>query len=72
MDIQSTKLELMKMILNIDNVKFIKKITEFIQNEKTDFWDELSLSDQQEIEQGIKQLNEGKRTDLDDFLKKIV
>lgn len=44
MDIQSSKIELVKMILNIENDKFIEKITEFIQKEKVDFWDELSIS----------------------------
>jgi hypothetical protein len=71
MDIQSSKIELVKIILNIENDKFIEKITEFIQKEKVDFWDELSLSQQEEIEKGIKQLNEGKRVEFNDFLKKI-
>lgn len=31
MDIQSSKIELVKSILNIENDKFIEKITEFIQ-----------------------------------------
>ncbi len=71
MNIQTSKIELVKMILNIENDKFIEKITEFIQNEKVDFWNELSLSEQKEIEKGIKQLNKGKRVEFNDFLKKI-
>lgn len=71
MDIQTSKIALVKMILNIENDKFIEKITEFVQKEKVDFWNELSLSDQKEIEKGIKQLNKGKRVELNDFLKKI-
>ncbi len=72
MDIQTTKIELVKMILNIDNGEFIKKVTEFIkQNEKSDFWNELSLSEQEEIKQGIESLNRGERVEFDDFLKKI-
>jgi hypothetical protein len=71
MDIQSSKIELVKIILNIENDKFIEKITEFIQKEKVDFWNELSLSEQEEIEKGVKELNNGKRVDFDDFLKKI-
>ena len=38
------------MILNIENDKFIEKITEFVQKEKVDFWNELSASEQKEIE----------------------
>ncbi|MDO9594526.1 MAG: hypothetical protein Q7J19_06005 [Lutibacter sp.] len=59
------------MILNIDNDKFIEKITEFVQKEKVDFWNEMSLSEQKEIEKGIKQLNKGKKVEFNDFLKKI-
>ncbi len=71
MNIQTSKIELVKMILNIENDKFIEKITEFIQKEKVDFWNELSLSEQKEIEKGIKELNNGKRVEFNDFLKKI-
>jgi hypothetical protein len=71
MNIQNSKIKLVKMILNIENDKFIEKITEFIQMEKVDFWNELSLSEQKEIEKGIKELNKGKRIEFNDFLKKI-
>ena len=71
MNIQTSKIELVKMILNIENDKFIEKITEFIQKEKVDFWNELSLSERKEIEKGIEQLNNGKRVEFNDFLKKI-
>jgi hypothetical protein len=71
MNIQSSKIALVKMILNIENDKFIEKIMEFIQKEKVDFWNELSLSEQKEIEKGIEALNTGKRVEFNDFLKKI-
>ena len=71
MNIQTSKIELVKMILNIENDKFIEKITEFIQKEKVDFWNELSLYEQKEIQKGIKELNKGKRVEYSDFLKKI-
>jgi hypothetical protein len=59
------------MILHIENDKFIEKITEFIQKEKVDFWNDLSLSEQREIENGIATLNKGKRIEFNDLLKKI-
>tara|TARA_B100000508_G_scaffold59112_1_gene45865 strand:- start:512 stop:730 length:219 start_codon:yes stop_codon:yes gene_type:complete len=71
MNIQTSKIELVKMILSIENDKFIEKITEFIQKEKVDFWNELSLSEQKEIKKGIKELNKGKKVEFNDFLKKI-
>ena len=71
MNIQTSKIKIVKMIINIENDKFIEKITEFIQKEKVDFWNELSLSERKEIEKGIEQLNTGKRVEFNDFLKKI-
>ena len=71
MNIQTSKIALVKMILNIENDKFIEKITEFIQKEKVDFWNELSLTERKEIEKGIEQLDKGKRVEFNDFLKKI-
>ena len=72
MDIQTTKIELVKMILNIENNEFIQKVTDFIQkNEKTDFWDDLNLSEQKEIREGIESLDRGERIAYNEFLKKI-
>ena len=66
----NSKIELVKIILNIENDKFIDRIVEFVQNEKVDFWNELSSAEQKEIEKGIAQLNNGKRVAYNDFLKK--
>ena len=71
MDIQSTKIELVKAILAIENTEFIQKIADFINKEKVDFWNELSAAEQNEIKKGIKELNQGKRVSYDSFLKKI-
>ena len=71
MDIKTSKIELVKMILNIDNDNFIKRVMDFINNEKSDFWNELTVSEQAKIKKGIKQLDNGKRTSYKDVLKKI-
>ncbi|GAA3629635.1 hypothetical protein [Flavivirga jejuensis] len=71
MDIQSTKIELIKTILAIENNDFIQKVAEFIKKEKVDFWTELSISEQNEIREGINELDKGKRVSYDSFLKKI-
>ena len=70
MNIQTSKIELVKMILSIENVEFISKISDFIKSESTDFWSELSLSEKQEIEKGIEQLDNGQRVKFNDFMKK--
>ena len=71
MDIKTSKIELVKIILNIDNYKFIKRVTDFIYNEKSDFWNELTTTEQAEIKKGIEQLDNGKRTSYEDVLKRI-
>ncbi len=71
MDIQTSKIELVKIILNIENDNFIKKVTDFINDEKSDFWNELSAAEQEEIKLGIDQLNQGKRTSYKEVLKRI-
>ena len=71
MNVQSTKIELAKLILSIENPKVISRIAEFLMSETQDFWNELSEVEKKEIELGIKQLNEGKRTSFDDFLKRV-
>jgi len=71
MDIRTTKLELVKTILDTENTDFIQRIADFVKKEKVDFWDDLSLSEQSEIKQGIEELDKGKRVSYESFLKKI-
>lgn len=71
MDIEASKIELIKLILKIDNDKSIKKLKEFIINESSDFWDELSLDEQAQIKEGIDQLNKGIRTSYSEVLNEI-
>ena len=48
-----------------------KSIKNFFKTENTtDFWDELSLSEQSEIKQGIEELNNGKRVSFESFMQK--
>jgi hypothetical protein len=69
MDAQTTKIELVKMILNIENDEFIQKVTDFINDiETTDFWDDLSEDEQMEIKEGIRELNKGERVPYEEFL----
>lgn len=71
MDIQATKLALLKIILENDNSEFLQKLSDFIKKEKSDFWEELSEIEQQEIKKGIEELNEGNKISFESLLKKI-
>lgn len=71
MDIQATKLALLKIILENNNEAFLQKLADFIAHQKSDFWDELTENEQQEITNGIAELNSGNMVSFDSFLKKI-
>lgn len=71
MDIKASKIELVKLILNIDSDIFIQKVTDFINDEKADFWNELSADEQAEIKRGIAQLEKEQRVSYEEVLKKI-
>lgn len=71
MDIQTSKLELVKLIINIDNQKIIDKLITVLKSGEEDFWLELSEQERKEIELGIKQLDSGERISFDDFLQKV-
>ena len=71
MDIRTTKLELLKIILETENTDFIQRVADFVKKEKIDFWNELTLSEQSEIKQGIEELDKGKRVSYESFLMKI-
>lgn len=71
MDIKASKIELVKLILNIENSEFIKRVTDFINNEKADFWNELTAEQKAEIEKGLEELNNGKMSSYEDILKRI-
>lgn len=71
MDIQTTKLELLKAILDNENSEFIQRVSDLVKKEKKDIWNELNLSEQKEIKKGIEDLDNGKRISYNTFLKKI-
>lgn len=71
MDIQTTKIELAKLILNIDSPKLISKIKDLITKETSDFWFTLTESEKEEIMLGIDQLDKGEKISINDYLSKV-
>ena len=71
MDIQAKKLELLKTILEEENADRIQKISDFVKQEKSDFWNELDQTEQREILKGIEDLENGKRVPFEAFLKQM-
>ena len=71
MDVETSKIELAKLVLNINNGEFIQRITDFSNKEKGDFWNELTSEEQIEIKKGIAQLDVGQRISYNEVLKKV-
>lgn len=58
MDIQATKLELMKLLLNTQKEQVLERIIEiFEQEEGIDIWDNLTVENRSAIIEGIEQLD---------------
>ena len=71
MDIQTTKLKLLKTILENEDAEFLQRLANFVKSEKSDFWKELNPAQQEEIRRGIEELEEGKRVPSELVFKKI-
>ena len=71
MDIQASKIELARLILEMENPSLIQKIKDLLTKETSEFWTTLTKQEREEIQLGIKQLNSGRRTSFDDFLRKV-
>lgn len=64
MDIQSEKLELIKMLLETDDKAIIEAIKNIFKAQKKDVWKELSPEQQEEIDLEIQEANRGDQVDL--------
>lgn len=71
MDTQTSKIELAKLILELEDPKLIKKIHQLLLDESSGFRKSLTEHEKEEIKLGIEQLNRGERISLGDFLKKV-
>lgn len=57
MDIQAEKIELVIQLLNTNNIEIIKSIKKLFTKEENDFWNELSASQQLEIDEALQQVS---------------
>ena len=61
MDLQASKIELAKLILNIENPNVISKLIAFLKTKENDFWFDLTSAQQQDIKNAIAELDRGER-----------
>jgi hypothetical protein len=70
-DLNSTKLELIKWISSLNDDKVLELINSFrISKTDKDWWEELSDQQKKEIEMSLKDLDEGKGISSEEFWKK--
>jgi hypothetical protein len=68
MDIQTTKIELVKEILDIDTPELIEKVVNFLKKEKKDFWDDLTPYQKEEINKADLEIINEEITDYETFM----
>ncbi len=68
MDIQAEKLEIVRLILDTDNPGILASIKRIFY--KADFWDNLTLSQKDEIIAGIADVNDGEVVGYETVVKK--
>ena len=72
MDIQKIKLALIEKLLQTEDKSLLLAIQSLMeQNYSKDFWNELSVDQKSEIEQGVLDLEKGNKMPLEDVLKKF-
>ncbi|MBG6187107.1 hypothetical protein [Flavobacterium sp. CAN_S2] len=64
MDIQSEKLELIKLLLETNDNAIIEAVKNIFKSQKKDVWKDLSPEQQEEIDLGILEANRGDQVDL--------
>ena len=69
MNLQTTKLELIQWLSTIDNPSIIEKILAIRNNEKEDWWENLSALEKESINKGIKDADAGNLKDHDQARK---
>lgn len=71
MDIQSTKLELMRMLLNTQKESVLERLKKVFEDEEgTDFWDELDPDLRTSVERGLRQSANGQVKSHEEVMKK--
>lgn len=63
MNIETTKLELMHLLLQTQKESLLARLQNVFEEEKTDWWDDLSNEDQKGIEVGLAQADRAEYID---------
>ncbi len=68
MDIQTSKINLIKEILEIETPELIEKVANLLKKENKDFWDDLNPTQKAEIEKVDLEILNEETTDYETFM----
>ena len=69
-NIETKKLALIQWLTSLNDVSMIDKIMELKQEEKKDWWNEISDEEKESIEKGLSDAESGKLTPHSEIIKK--
>ena len=70
MDIQAEKYSLIEYITQVKDIRLIEKLKQFVKANENDFWNDLTEDQQQELRQGMKELDSGQKHDYEQVMSK--
>jgi hypothetical protein len=68
---QHSKIEIAKMVLNIESEALLEKIRSLLLDPENDWWEELTESQKAEILKGQEDVKKGRTISMYEFVKKI-
>ncbi len=69
MNIETTKLELMHLLLQTQQESLLIKLKKVFDEELGDWWDEMSFEEQQQVDKGLEQANNQEYTSHNEAMK---
>ncbi len=71
MDLQTEKLELVRMVLETDNPSILATVKKFLtESKKVDYWDKLPQYQRDEILKGVEEAGNGETVDYEKIIAK--
>ncbi|MBS9464408.1 hypothetical protein KIM67_18470 [Flagellimonas sp. 389] len=71
MNIETTKLELMHLLLQTQKESLLAKLKKVFDEEQTDWWDEMTKEEQDEIKAGLSQADKGEYSANETVMKRF-
>lgn len=71
MDIEATKLELMQLLLQTQEVNLLAKVKKVFEDGQVDWWDDMGKDEKKEVKTGLSQADKGELTSHGKVMKRF-